>query len=304
MDETDIEEILNMSMNTSAASYVRHSVNKWMAEKLKKLGCHSTADLTAAKCKVPLKDDLAQWLHGALLFMNRQNEEIRHLTDKTALLKDGLIDSQRSVVRLQEQLLASKDEHLLSLQNTVKSSVQSIKETVKEELKTYSSAVTRPAQVQTLSPLLLNNVVKQVVEQEDRSRNLMIFGLPEDSNDSETLKEKVADMFAVIGEKPRVEVTRLGKANVDNGQGRPRPVKVTLSSSATAHQLLMKARELKTSEVYRKTFICPDLSQEQRTERRVLVAEQKRRAVEQPSMKHFIRGGRVQSVEKLLDLET
>ena len=295
MDETEIYEIAN----TATATKFQKIVNKWMQEKLKKLGCHSTEDLTTAKVKVPLKDDLASWLHGALTFMHRQNEVIRDLTDATAMLKDGLLDSQGSVVRLQEQLLANKDEHLQTLQNTVKSTVQSFQETVKEELKTYSSVVTGPAQqIQTLPPQLLNDVVKQVVEQEDRSRNLMIFGLPEDSNDSETLKEKVADMFAAIGEKPRVEVTRLGKADVDNGHGRPRAVKVTLSSSATVHQLLMKARGLKTSEVYSKAFICPDLSKEQRTERRELVTEQRRLAVEQPNMKHFIRGGRVHSVEK------
>ena len=100
------------------------------------------------------------------------------------------------------------------------------------------------------------------------------------------------------GEKPRVEVTRIGKANADSGQVRPRAVKVTLSSSATVHQLLMKARGLRASEMYSIVFICPDLSQEQRTERRELVVEQKRLTAEQPNKRHLIRGGRVETVEK------
>jgi len=80
MDVTDVDEIVN----TATATHVRDSIyiNTWMGEKLKKLGCQRTADLTAAKVKVPLKDDLAHWLHGALLFMNRQNEVIKDLTDQ------------------------------------------------------------------------------------------------------------------------------------------------------------------------------------------------------------------------------
>ena len=250
-----------------------------------------------AKCKAPVKDDLASWLRDALMLINRQHAVIKDLSSTAVGLKDEFIDSQRSIVQLQEQLITCKDEQLQLLQNTVTSSVQSVQETVKE-LKTYSSVVTGQAQIQTLSPQILNNVVKKVVEQEDRSKNVMIFGLPEDINDSETLKEKVADVFAAIGEKPLVEATRLGKANVDSGRERPRAVKVILSSSATVHQILMNARGLKTSEVYSKVFICPDLSKDQQTERRQLVVEQKRLTVERPSMRHFIRGGRVQSVEK------
>ena len=123
-----------------------------------------------------------------------------------------------------------------------------------------------------------------------------LFGLPEDSNETETLNGKVVDVFAALGENPwTVEVTRLGKAKADSVQVRPRAVKVTLSSSATVHQLLMKARGLKQSEIYSKVFICPDLSHEQRTERRELVEEQKRLSTEQPNKKHFIKGGRVHS---------
>ena len=73
----------------------------------------------------------------------------------------------------------------------------------------------------------------------------MIFGLPEETD--EKLTDKVADVFSAIGERGRA-------------------VKVTLSSYAAVHQILIKARKLKTSENYGKVFICPDLSEEQRTE--------------------------------------
>ena len=125
----------------------------------------------------------------------------------------------------------------------------------------------------------------------------MIFGLLEAAEENtQALNENVTDLFAAIGEKPRVEANRVGKINADGK--RARAVKVTLSSSATVHQLLAKARKLKANEVYSKVFICPDLSQEERTERRQLVLERKRLEADKPTMRHFIRDGSVQSVEK------
>ena len=125
----------------------------------------------------------------------------------------------------------------------------------------------------------------------------MLFGLQEEADESaQALNGDVADLFAAIGEKPRFEANRIGKTDV---QGKPaRAVKVTLSSAAIVHQLLIKARKLKVNEDYAKVFVCPDLSLEQRTERRQLVLERKRLAVEKPAMRHFIRDGKVESVEK------
>ena len=283
------------------AEKVTEDVNLWTGKTLAKLGCADTSEVTVSKCKAPVKDDLAAWLKEALLLINRQQEVIKQFSSVVVELKDDFIDSQESIVQLQKQVIACKDEQLQLLQKTVTASVQSVEETVKEELKTFSSVVTAQSQVQapTLSPKVLNNVVKQVVELEDRSRNIMVFGLPEDPNVADMLDEKIADVFAAVGEKPRtMEVSRLGRVNTDSAQVRPRPVKVTLSCSATVHQLLIKARDLKMHETYSKVFICPDLSQEQRKERRQLVEEQRRLTVEQPNKRHFIRGGRVESVDK------
>ena len=229
--------------------------------------------------------------------MNKQNEMIKDLANTTVDLKDEFIESQQSVIRLQDQLIASKDEQMLSLQNTVKASMHSVQETVKEELKSYSSVVKGQGHFQTVSPQTLKTVVQKVVEQEDRSRNVMLFGLQEEADESaEALNGGVVDLFAAIGEKPRFEANRIGKTDAP---GKPaRAVKVTLSSAAIVHQLLIKARKLKVNEDYAKVFVCPDLSLEQRTERRQLVLERKRLAVEKPAMRHFIRDGKVESVEK------
>ena len=77
---------------------------------------------------------------------------------------------------------------------------------------------------QPVTPATLHSVVRKVVEEEDRSRNIMVFGLAEEED--EILSDKVSDVLQTIGEKPRVEACRVGKKYAD---GAARPVKVTLS---------------------------------------------------------------------------
>ena len=47
---------------------------------------------------------------------------------------------------------------------------------------TYSSVVanSQPAAAQVISPEALKTIVKTVCAKEDRSRNLLVFGLPDD----------------------------------------------------------------------------------------------------------------------------
>ena len=64
------------------------------------------------------------------------------------------------------------------MEKVVKSSVA---DSVKEEFKSYSSVVSTP---QPTAPVIcqkaLTSVVKSLVEEEDRSRNFLVFGLPEE----------------------------------------------------------------------------------------------------------------------------
>ena len=264
----------------------------WLASKLKLLGCDSIGQLNLAKCKAPLKDDLADSLYAALTYMSKLCEVNRDLSNTASELRDQVIDSQGSVVKLQEQLIESKNEQLQSLQATVKSSVQ---ETVQAEFRTYSAVVGNhqsDSDYQPVTPATLHSVVRKVVEEEDRSRNIMVFGLAEEED--EVLSDKVSDVLQTIGEKPRVEACRVGKKYAD---GAARPVKVTLSSSVSVNQVLAKARNLKNSEKHKSVFLSPDRSYERRTEHRLLVAELKKLAIDEPHKKHFIRNGKVCSVE-------
>lgn len=287
---------------------------RWLDSTLKMLGCSSVKDLTHSKCKAPVKEELASTLHGALVHISKLIDEVRRLTEESAelqekleesmetsvhlsqasgetlVLQQKLLDSQETVVQLQKQLLDSKEEQLRAVTTSVKTSVQ---ETVKEEFKTYSSVVKSGQQQMTpVTPTNIVSVVKKVVEEEDRSRNIMVFGLVE--GESEDLAKKVGDVMEKIGEKPRIEVCRVGKAK----DGKPRPVKITLSSSLNVSQILSKSRRLGETAQYKTVFLSPDRSYEQRAEHRTLVVDLKRRKTAEPNKRHFIRNGTVNTVEK------
>ncbi len=94
----------------------------------------------------------------------------------------------------------------------------------------------------TFSPETLKKVVKNVVQEEDRSRNFMIFGLPEDAE--EQFVSKVCGVLEVIGQKSKIEAFKMGSKMNNKGT---RPFKVTLSSSTTVDQILANVRNLRNT---------------------------------------------------------
>ena len=141
-----------------------------------------------------------------MVFVDKQNYMLTVLKNEVEGLRSELISSQKSIIQLQGELLVSKTEQLQSLQTTVNISVQ---DTVTAEFVSYSAAVQKN---QTLvAPENLKSVVRHVVQEEYRSRSVLIFGLPEAAD--EQLCDKVGEVFREIGEKPRIEASRLGRSS-------------------------------------------------------------------------------------------
>ncbi|KAL5260411.1 hypothetical protein ACHWQZ_G010510 [Mnemiopsis leidyi] len=59
-----------------------------------------------------------------------------------------------------------------------------IANTMQSEMKSYSSALTQKVPPAVISSDVLKKVVKAVVEEEDRSKNIMLFGLDEEKNET------------------------------------------------------------------------------------------------------------------------
>ena len=66
---------------------------KWFNEKLKILGCASTKELTFNKCKVPVKDELAKMIHGALLHIDTLHRQVNDLQEERTELQEKLDES-------------------------------------------------------------------------------------------------------------------------------------------------------------------------------------------------------------------
>jgi hypothetical protein len=187
--------------------------------------------------------------------------------------------------------LERKEEQLQSLQSAVQTTVQ---DAVQTEIRSYGEVLKAPS-APAISTATFRKVVKDAIEDEDRSKNLVVFGLSEE--DGEQLDEKLSDVFMDLGEKPRVEAVRIGRRLEASGSN-CRPVKVTLGSSTAVQQILSKAKALKQMDKWKAVYVSPDRSPAERSARRLLVEERKKRATEQPERNHFIKGGKVCSEDK------
>ena len=109
-------------------------------------------------------------------------------------------------------------------------------------------------------------------------------------------------MLLQLNLKPEVDVSRIGSSvqstSQDSANRRPRPVKVTVASSAIVKKVLSRAKHLKNCSGFRGVYISPDRSVEQRAEHRKLVSELKQRLFDQPGKRHFIKGDVIVSTEK------
>lgn len=270
----------------------------WIEKVTKKLKVEDEDELTPENFnqKSILKETLAGWLGDARGIMCRQGEIMENLKEMVRLMKTEALADKAAVIRLQADLLKCKDDQLQSLQAAVTTTVQT---TVKEEIKSFSAAAaknsTGPGPV--FSPDSLKKVVKSAIEEDDRRKNVMVFGLAEE--EGELLEDKIGVLLQELGEKPRATVSRVGRKSLGSGDKTVcRPVKVTLASSTTVNQILMKTGRLKQSEQFKMVYVHPDMSTEERAARRTLVTELKKTITEQPDRQHYIRGRTVCSKDR------
>ena len=262
---------------------------KWIAEAKQKLKCVDEEDLTADLFVQPTKSVLSTWLEGARDIMCRQQQLLQSYTDLVSTLKTDAISDKSKVIELQSKLLECKQEQLESLQTAVQTTVQ---DSVKTEMKSYGDVLKGTISTAAeFTPETLKKVVRTVIVEEDRNKNLLVFGLAEE----ETAEQAVTDLFLELDEKPRVEaVNRIGEKNSTAA----RPVKVTLSSTASVNTILARSSRLKKTVRYKSVYVCPDRSPKDRAVRKQLVEDLKKAMNDQPHQYHYIRGGKIHSRAK------
>ena len=143
------------------------------------------------------------------------------------------------------------------------------------------------AQSRNLSKEKLKKAVQEAVHEDDRAKNVVVFGLSEEK--SEDLDGKIVQLFSEIEEKPSFEAARIGMVSTEKN----RPVKVSLRNCETVHRLLAKAKKLKITAAYRNVYISPDRSPEEREKHRAIVAEMKQKASDDPEKHYFLVRGEI-----------
>eukprot|EP00116_Pleurobrachia_bachei_P009289 sb/3469551/ len=220
-------------------------------------------------------------------------------------LHEELADAHRRVIDLQDQVIKLKDE----IRNVETATVT---KTVQRDLKSYSAMLTQNCAAalapksysailtQNCAAALAPNRIQRAVtkasvvksDEEDRSRNLIVFGLPEEPA-GVTVDTSVASLLDELEERPPMtSCLRLGTAS----EGKTRPVKVSFESRDSLLVLLKKASVLRNSENYKRVYLKPDLSYDERVERRKAVKTLNELREAHPERKYALRKGVIESI--------
>ena len=91
--------------------------------------------------------------------------------------------AQVKVIALQDDLIKSKEDQLASVRTTVQEEVASVKSAVKTEIRSWSEVAAQNTAQPSFSTARIKKAVKLAVNEEEKSRNMLIFGKPEVMNE-------------------------------------------------------------------------------------------------------------------------
>ena len=167
---------------------------------------------------------------------------------------------------------------------------------IEEQLSSYSDALkvnldlTKTTAVNEQS---IKTVVEEaiIVNQRDRSRNIIVFGL--DEKEEEDTSEEVYKILASmdLSFKPKViQATRFGTKKV----GQNRPIRVIFRDrSIIALMVLKSSNKLSSTDSYGSVFCARDLTYEERKERKSLVQKLRIKIDNKPERYWSIQNGNV-----------
>ena len=202
------------------------------------------------------------------------------------------LDQQKSEqIKTQNELIQCKSVKLTS-----------VKETVKTEMKLFTDVVKKNTVASKVSPAKIKMAVKPAITEDDRSKNFIIFGAPEELEcEEQEMSERslVGDILGFMKFKERPNITNIERVGVKKSDSTRRPIKVTMRDPEIVREILSRAKVLKSVDVegynfnYNKLYLSPDRSQDERISRQKLVQEMKERIKKDSSKKYYIRNNKV-----------
>ena len=258
----------------------------WLGKAMKELNCDAPINVMSTSCQRFNTENVVSLFSEGHQFVWFQNDRLRQTRSELNATKSELVKSQKLVIVQQHEIIVSKDKMLASVQSAM---TETVSETVKAGIKSYSDVVKCSSEsTAQISSDTVRSAVKSVVQEEDRCKNLMLFGVSDE--EKEDLPCKVQEVFSELGMKPATEVCRVGKTG---NQARPRPVKLVFSCASTARHVLVQARKLRISEKFSSVFIRPDRTVEERSAHKLLIEELKKKREDDPGKNTSSKVGRL-----------
>ena len=234
------------------------------------------------------KEKLASWLETVCCILDQHAvpwlEKAASLPEDISVLKNEKITDQERIITLQNQLIIQQQDQLKSVQEIVQTTVH---DSVKTEMKTYASTVSKSC-TSAFAPKKLQSVVRKVAVEEERLKNVIVYGLTE--SDDENLQGKVELVLSELEEKPVIrDCLRVGVRKENS----VRPIKFSVGSADHAAQVIRKARMLRTKEGYSSIYLCPDRTLEERKAYKKLVEEVKMKRIAEPDKVFSIKNNKI-----------
>ena len=205
-----------------------------------------------------------------------------------------------------DQLKTEQIEMQKQLINNQKDQINSVQKTVQTEMKTWADVAKKNiTRNKVLATKTVKDAVRAVNEEEERSRNLIIYGVKEGEEggwdevySSEIEQEMVKSVYEAtvtdVSFPDTVNVYRLGKKVPE----KTRPIKVEFKSSSDVDIILKNAHKLRKNDDLKSVYLSPDRTKEQRAAHSKLVKQMKEMISRDNSKHYFIRDNKVNSADK------
>ena len=236
-----------------------------------------------------VKAQMAEWLSAAIYLLHHSClPMISSARIKIGDLQEENISDKKEIITLQNNLIIMKDRDIGLVSKKVEKEMKSYSSILQESCSTLQESCTT-----ALSPKKIATAVKTIVKEEDRSKEVVVFGVEKENGECPTTK--VSKILEQLEEKPRITgCRRLGQRGADL----KRPIIFSVQSSDVVYQILRKAKRLKDIEGLKTVYISPNRTPEERISRQKLVTELKKKRSDDPSASYFIRKGEIVKADK------
>ena len=294
IEMVDDAMVENGQFLTECVNQIHMATDSIFKEIRSKIGVEHNDDVRFDKLNqrsVP-RERLSEWLETMCWILNNYCGPLLQSASETAddnrMFRKEKIPDATKIIDLQEKLLSKQEEDMAKINDLQEKlalkkdeEIGIVKSAAQKEMKTFSSLLKNTCK-NAFAPKKIQAAVKRVALEDDRSKSLIIFGLP-----GENLDAKVSGILLDhLNEK--LKILRCKRVGKDTSE-RVRPVKFILSSSDQARTILSKTKLLKHVDGFSSVYITPDRSAADRMAYKKVVDQLLNKRTAEPDKVHVIR---------------